>query len=46
MPNLHSKDPPKLYPYHLLVTANYRLPPDVDRCHLEVSFYKNIKENK
>lgn len=28
-------EPPKLYPYHLLVTSNYRLPPDVDRCHLE-----------
>ncbi|KAG9509305.1 Actin-binding LIM protein 3 [Fragariocoptes setiger] len=26
---------PKLYPYHLLITSNYRLPPDVDRCHLE-----------
>ncbi|RWS24297.1 actin-binding LIM protein 2-like protein [Leptotrombidium deliense] len=39
MPNvnlhLHSNEPPKLYPYHLLVTSNYRLPPDVDRCHLE-----------
>ncbi|GFY72981.1 actin-binding LIM protein 1 [Trichonephila inaurata madagascariensis] len=34
--NLHmSKEPPKLYPYHLLVTGNYRLPPDIDRCHLE-----------
>lgn len=40
MPNvnfhLHSNEPPKLYPYHLLATTNYRLPPDVDRCHLEV----------
>ncbi|XP_054168729.1 actin-binding LIM protein 2-like [Oppia nitens] len=39
MPNvnfhLHSNDPPRQYPYHLLVTNNYRLPPDVDRCHLE-----------
>ncbi|XP_015783551.1 actin-binding LIM protein 2 isoform X2 [Tetranychus urticae] len=39
MPNvnfhLHSNEPPKLYPYHLLTTTNYRLPPDVDRCHLE-----------
>ncbi|XP_074595560.1 actin binding LIM protein Uncoordinated 115a isoform X8 [Brevipalpus obovatus] len=39
MPNvnfhLHSNEPPKLYPYHLLMTTNYRLPPDVDRCHLE-----------
>lgn len=33
--HLHSDGPPKLYPYHLLVTSNYRLPPDVDRCHLE-----------
>ncbi|RWS12503.1 actin-binding LIM protein 2-like protein, partial [Dinothrombium tinctorium] len=35
--NLHlpPNEPPKLYPYHLLVTTNYRLPPDVDRCHLE-----------
>lgn len=31
---IHSQ-PPKLYPYHLLVTSNYRLPPEVDRCHLE-----------
>ncbi|GIY08705.1 actin-binding LIM protein 3 [Caerostris darwini] len=38
LPNvtLHlSTEPPKLYPYHLLITSNYRLPPDVDRCHLE-----------
>ena len=33
--HLHSEGPPKLYPYHLLATSNYRLPPDVDRCHLE-----------
>lgn len=34
--NLHlSNEPPKLYPYHLLMTSNYRLPVDVDRCHLE-----------
>ncbi|KAG8188427.1 hypothetical protein JTE90_007995 [Oedothorax gibbosus] len=34
--NLHmSTEPPKLYPYHLLVTGNYRLPGDIDRCHLE-----------
>ncbi|KAL1137647.1 hypothetical protein AAG570_009343, partial [Ranatra chinensis] len=25
----------KVYPYHLLITTNYRLPPDVDRCNLE-----------
>lgn len=30
-------EPPKLYPYHLLVITNYRLPADVDRCNLEVS---------
>ncbi|XP_076372214.1 actin-binding LIM protein 3-like isoform X3 [Tachypleus tridentatus] len=38
MPNVNfhlSNEPPKLYPYHLLITSNYRLPPDVDRCHLE-----------
>ncbi|XP_013785469.1 actin-binding LIM protein 3-like [Limulus polyphemus] len=34
--NLHLfNEPPRLYPYHLLITSNYRLPPDVDRCHLE-----------
>lgn len=33
--HLHNDGPPKLYPYHLLVTSNYRLPPDIDRCHLE-----------
>ncbi|CAN7937843.1 unnamed protein product [Ixodes hexagonus] len=38
MPNVNwhlSTEPPKLYPYHLLMTSNYRLPVDVDRCHLE-----------
>jgi len=30
-----SADPPKIYPAHLLFTSNYRLPADVDRCHLE-----------
>ncbi|XP_076636013.1 actin binding LIM protein Uncoordinated 115a isoform X11 [Colletes latitarsis] len=30
-----SSEPPKLYPYHLLVITNYRLPADVDRCNLE-----------
>jgi len=39
MPNVnlhqHSNEPPRQYPYHLLITNNYRLPPDVDRCHLE-----------
>lgn len=33
--HIHTEGPPKLYPYHLLATSNYRLPPDVDRCHLE-----------
>lgn len=33
--HLHQEGPPKLYPYHLLATSNYRLPPGVDRCHLE-----------
>ena len=39
MPNVtlhHANEPPKSYPYHLLVINNYRLPPDADRCHLEV----------
>ena len=31
-----SNEPPKIYPYHLLVITNYRLPADVDRCNLEV----------
>lgn len=29
-------EPAKLYPYHLLLITNYRLPPDVDRLNLEV----------
>lgn len=41
MPNVnmhqHSNEPAKMIPYHLLVTSNYRLPPNIDRCHLEVS---------
>lgn len=28
-------EPAKLYPYHLLLITNYRLPPDVDRLNLE-----------
>jgi len=32
----NSAEPPKLYPYHLLMTTNYRLPGDVDRLNLEV----------
>lgn len=30
-------EPAKIYPYHLLIISNYRLPADVDRCNLEVS---------
>ena len=26
---------PNVYPLHLLLTSNYRLPGDVDRCNLE-----------
>ncbi|XP_066946540.1 actin-binding LIM protein 2-like isoform X20 [Macrobrachium rosenbergii] len=37
LPNMHhmSSEPPKIYPAHLLLVSNYRLPNDVDRCHLE-----------
>ncbi|XP_065372568.1 actin-binding LIM protein 3 isoform X2 [Calliphora vicina] len=39
LPNMaHSMlvhEPAKIYPYHLLVITNYRLPSDVDRCNLE-----------
>lgn len=28
-------EPAKIYPYHLLLITNYRLPADVDRCNLE-----------
>uniref|UniRef100_A0A1B6IRT1 HP domain-containing protein n=1 Tax=Homalodisca liturata TaxID=320908 RepID=A0A1B6IRT1_9HEMI len=38
LPNMaasHSSEPPKIYPYHLLLITNYRLPADVDRCNLE-----------
>lgn len=34
-----SNEPPKIYPYHLLVITNYRLPADVDRCNLEVGLF-------
>jgi hypothetical protein len=34
----NSAEPPKLYPYHLLLITNYRLPGDVDRLNLEVRF--------
>ena len=41
MPNvnlhLHTNEPAKLYPYYMLMTSNQKLPPHVDRCHLEVS---------
>lgn len=30
-------EPAKIYPYHLLMITNYRLPADVDRCNLEVN---------
>lgn len=40
LPNMaHSilvHEPAKIYPYHLLLITNYRLPSDVDRCNLEV----------
>lgn len=40
LPNMaHSMlvhEPAKIYPYHLLLITNYRLPADVDRCNLEV----------
>ncbi|XP_037913450.1 actin-binding LIM protein 1 isoform X3 [Hermetia illucens] len=39
LPNMaHSMlvhEPAKIYPYHLLLISNYRLPIDVDRCNLE-----------
>ncbi|BES96724.1 actin Hypothetical protein [Nesidiocoris tenuis] len=36
LPNMCGiQTPAKVYPYHLLITSNYRLPPDVDRCNLE-----------
>ncbi|XP_020293146.1 actin-binding LIM protein 2 isoform X3 [Pseudomyrmex gracilis] len=35
LPDMGPTEPPKLYPYHLLVITNYRLPADVDRCNLE-----------
>ena len=37
-----ASEPPKIYPAHLLLITNYRLPNDVDRCHLEVSLYQYI----
>lgn len=44
LPNMaHSMlvhEPAKIYPYHLLLITNYRLPADVDRCNLEVVIKK------
>lgn len=46
LPNMaHSMlvhEPAKIYPYHLLIITNYRLPSDVDRCNLEVNFISII----
>lgn len=48
LPNMaHSMlvhEPAKIYPYHLLIITNYRLPSDVDRCNLEVS-KGNLKDS-
>jgi len=37
LPNMSNPLPkaPKVYPIHLLMITNYRLPNDVDRCNLE-----------
>lgn len=47
LPNMaHSilvHEPAKIYPYHLLLITNYRLPADVDRCNLEVKATSNKK---
>lgn len=38
MPNVSQiSEPIPIYPYHVLVTTNFRLPKDVDRCGLEVT---------
>ena len=34
-----SNEPAKIYPAHLLFTTNYRLPVDVNRCTLEVTWF-------
>lgn len=47
LPNMiapHSNEPPKIYPYHLLLITNYRLPADVDRCNLEVNTFSCTRE--
>lgn len=50
LPNMaHSilvHEPAKIYPYHLLLITNYRLPADVDRCNLEVKPSHAIKNTK
>lgn len=52
LPNMaHSMlvhEPAKIYPYHLLLITNYRLPADVDRCNLEVrhNLYCFIEKHK
>lgn len=38
-------EPAKLYPYHLLLITNYRLPPDVDRLNLEVRPRPRVTES-
>lgn len=49
LPNMaHSMlvhEPAKIYPYHLLLITNYRLPSDVDRCNLEVSLPHKEKKS-
>lgn len=46
LPNMaHSMlvhEPAKIYPYHILLITNYRLPSDVDRCNLEVSLAAEV----
>lgn len=47
LPNMaHSmliNEPAKIYPYHLLIVTNFRLPSDVDRMNLEVIIIIIIK---
>lgn len=42
--NMHSctSEPAVMHPYYSLMTTNYRLPPNVDRCHLEVSIIETM----
>lgn len=48
LPNMaHSMlvhEPAKIYPYHLLLITNYRLPADVDRCNLEVNSLQRLSK--